>query len=442
MKAVMQLLEILTAANVYEDLVRALQIPPPKYDGAQNGAKFFAVARKLHDMQIRAWILQYYLFKEGIAQNAEAFPNADEDRYLFLRRAHYTTGLRNFCHAAGRTFLRLVKDEVVRFSDAVNGTFIDIDEELSQVLYDLYGLNTFTEPTQLAEFGSTPEVLERKTATQLLSFLMSQARKMNIKDLPKSDLKVAIDKVHGALGRPKANDDMATNRKVLTAFLKSPINPIDLFRCLEGIGTLSTKFITPNRAIAASKGWYYVMGDIALNKFRSQKRLVAGPTEDVNIAAAFFIQDLEYSIDRWETWYSLAQAHDAQLEEAVSWTAEKLNSNSLEILNFQRHAIHCYTMAVACAVRDADTSPQTVAKVSQMYADFGSRIYSSSREPFNMHAFTLRETEQKFFSVQTIFQGEPFTALRPFSAWKLASVLFKRAIVGNPSKWWFVPPPG
>ncbi|KAF2814539.1 uncharacterized protein BDZ99DRAFT_471954 [Mytilinidion resinicola] len=435
MKAITQFLEIMTAANVYEDLVRVQHIPTPKYDGSQNALKYNAVLRKVHDMQMRAWILQYSLFKEGIVQNAGVFPTPDEDKYMFLRGVHYTTGLRGFCHAAGRTFLRLVKDEIVRFSDSTDGVFPDIDIELSQVLYDLYGLNTFTDPSQLIDFDSKPEVLERKTATQLLAFLMSQSRKMNTKDLPKSELKVAIDKVHGALGRPKANDDMAMNRKILNSFIKSPINPIDLFRCLEGVGTLSVKLITPGRAIAASKGWYYVMGSISLDKFRTQKRIAAGPTEDINIAAAFFMQDLEYSTDRWETWYRLAQAYDLQLEEAVSWTAEKLNSNSLEILNFQRHAIHAYTMAVACAVRDADSSPQTIAKVSQMYEDFGNRIYSSSREPFSMHAFNLRETEQKYFSVQTIFQGEPFSPMRPFSAWKLASVLFKRAIAGNPNKW-------
>jgi hypothetical protein len=183
------------------------------------------------------------------------------------------------------------------------------------------------------------------------------------------------------------------------------------------------------------------MGNIALNKFRSQKRLNPGPTEDLNFAQAFFLQDLEYSVDRWETWYRLAQVYDSQLEEAVSWTAEKLNSNSLELMNFQRGAINCYTIATACAVRDADAAPQTLAKISDLYADFGNRIYSSSRDPFNMAAFTVRDAEQKYYSgdqQRLLYQHLPFSPLMPYTAWKFASVLFKRAIQGKPDKWWYV----
>ena len=433
MNAMAEFLRIMSAVNVYEDMLRVGQLPPPTYEGCPNGT-YLAVMNKLHDMHLRAWMLQYHLLKEGIEQNAAAFPNPAEDRFEFLRHVHYATGIRYYCHSAGRTFLRLVKDELVQLPDVNDHN--TRDTEFAQVLYDLYGLKTFTNVLDCMEFGSTNEVLDKKTASQLLSFIMSQAQKVNIKDLPKTELKITIDKVHGALGRPKANDDMALNRKVLTSFFKSPVNPIALYRCLEGIGTLSTKYISPKRAIAASKGWYFLMGNIALNKFRSQKRVVPGPTEDINFAAAFFMQDLEYTMDRWETWYRLAQANDSQLEEAVSWTAEKLNSNSLEILHFQRCAIHCFTMAVACAVREVDSSPQIAAKVSDMYTDFGNRVYSSSRQPFNMQAFSLRETEQKYFSGQTVYQGAPFVPLRHYTAWKFAGVLFKRAVAGKPDKWW------
>jgi hypothetical protein len=268
---------------------------------------------------------------------------------------------------------------------------------------------------------------------------LTQARKISIKDLPKTDVKVTIDKVHGALGRPKSNDDISLNRKILTSYFKSPINPIAMFNCLKGIGSLSTKNIPAQAAVAASKGWYFLMGNIALNKFRSQKRLTQGPTEDLNFAQAFFLQDLEYSVERWETWYRLAQANDTQLEECVSWNADKMNNSSADLIHFQRAAIHCYVMAVASAVRDADAAPQTIAKVSDMYTDFGNRIYSSSREPFNMNAFTLRDTEQKYYSgsvSQQVYQSVPFAPLSVYTAIKLASALYKRATNGKPERWW------
>jgi hypothetical protein len=436
MSAISQLLRVMSAANFLHDMIRIAQMPVPRFEGLPAGTSM-TMANKLSDMQLRLWMLQYLLLREGTLQNAKEFPMPSDDFFEFIRHVHHAAGVRSFCHVAGRWFLRLAKDELLRLDDVTEKS--NRDTELSQVLYDLYGLKTFIEPLDCQEFGSVPEILDKKTATGLLPFVLGQAEKVNIKDLPKHDLKVTIDKVHGALGRPKTNEDISLNRKILTTYFKSPINPVSLFGSLKGVGALPTKHISTDCAIPASQGWYFLMGNIALNKFRSQKRTAQGPTEDLNFAQAFFLQDLEYSIERWETWYRLAQANDTQLEESVSWTAEKMNNNSAELITFQRAAIHCYTMAVACATRDAEPTPGTSAKVARMYTDFGNRIYASTREPFSMAAFAIKETEHKFYSGahnQIVYQNVPFGPLPMYTAWKFASVLFKRAVRGDPDKWW------
>ncbi|KAF2872169.1 transcriptional corepressor of histone-like protein genes [Massariosphaeria phaeospora] len=437
MSAISHLLRIMSAANIFDDMVRVSQLPAPRMEGLPSGT-YVTITTRLHDMQLRLWMLQYQLLREGVSQTQDEFPNPSDDYFEFLRHVHHATGVRGFCHSAGRLFLRLAKDEVLRLDDVTESN--NRDTELSQLLYDLYGLRTFTEPLECQEFGTLTEILDKKTASSLLTFILSQTEKINIKDLPKNDLKVAIDKVHGALGRPKTNENISLNRKILTTFFKSPVSPVELFNCLKGVGSLSTKLIPLEVAPVAAKGWYFLMGNIALSKFRSQKRLTQGPTEDLNFAQAFFLQDLEYSIDRWETWYHLAQANDTQLEECISWNADKMNNGTtVELIHFQRAAIHCYTMAVASAFREADAAPQTIAKVSQLYADFGNRIYSSSREPFSMNAFNIRDTEHKFYSgsvSQLVYQHVPFHSLTVYTAWKFAGVLFRRAIKGSPDKWW------
>ncbi|KAF2198231.1 hypothetical protein GQ43DRAFT_434454 [Delitschia confertaspora ATCC 74209] len=437
MSAVSRLLRIMAAGNVYEDMLRAGLVTAPRFEGCPSST-FVSITGRLHDMQLRAWILQYLLLKEGIHQNPEAYPTPSEDLFEYFRHVHYATGIRGFCHAANRTFLKLAKDEVLRMDDYVDGNTRDV--ELSQILYDLYGLKTFINSLECHEFGTSPEILEKKTATQLLPFILQQARKINIKDLLKSELRSTIEKVHGALGRAKLNDDISFNRKLILAYLKSPINPMALFQCYKGIGTLSTKHIPAQSAEAASIGWYFLMGNLSLNKFRSQKKTTAGPTEDIDVARAFFMQELEYTIDRWETWYRLGQAYDAHIEDAVSWTAEKLNNNnSVELINLQRSAIHCYTMAVACVERDGPVAPPMAAKVSELYTDFGNRVYASSREPFSMHGFKFRDNESKFYSSQDthiVYQKLPWIPLSDYRAWKFASALFNKAIAGNPDKWW------
>ncbi|KAH4165030.1 histone transcription regulator 3 [Parastagonospora nodorum] len=434
MASIVQLLHILSAADMFRDMIRIGHVAMPRVEALPAQA-FVNMSTKLDDMHIRLWMVQYHLLKEALSQNAENFPTPSEDLFEFLRHVHHATGVRRFCHQSSRHFLRLAKDEILRLDDVIDAN--SRDTELCQVLHDLYGLKLFIEPLECQDFSSTPDILDKKTAFGILPFVMSQVKKVDLKDLPKTELRGTIDKVHAALGRPKQHKDLSFNHKLITAWFKSPIHPASLLNCLKGVGSLSAKHVPAEEAVAASMGWYYLMGDISLSKFRSQKRMTQGPTEDLSYAQAFFIQDLEYSTDRWETWYRLAQVNDLQLEEVVSWTADKINSGSIELINHQRGAINCYTMAVACAVREADAQSQS--RVGQMYTEFANRMYASSREPFSMEAFQFRENEKKFCNpqYQTGVIKEPmFQPLYLYTAWKIANALYKRAIQENPNKWW------
>ncbi|KAF3042437.1 Histone transcription regulator 3 [Didymella heteroderae] len=438
MSAVAKLLHILSAANMFRDLIRIGKTPIPRIEGLP-GQAFVNMSARLDDIQLRLWTLQYYLLREGLSQDAAQFPTPSEDLFEFLRHVHHAAGVRGFCHQSGRQFLRLTKDEILRLDDVIDANSRDL--EFCQVLHDLYGLKLFIEPLDCQDFSSVPDTLDKKAAFNLLPFVMSQAAKVDLKDLPKTkqELRASIEKVHAALGRPKQHDDVAFNRKAISTYFKSPIHPTTLFNCLKGVGSLITRSIPDEEAVAASKGWFFMMGNIALSKFRSQKRMTQGPTEDLNYAQAFYLQDLEYSAERWETWYRIAQVYDTQLEEAVSWNADKMNSSTIELSNLQRGAINCYTMAVACSLREASASSQEQVKIAQMYTEFGDRIYASSREPFCMEAFQTRDSERRFVNVPGLSGAQrdvPFVALQPYSAWKFASTLYKRAIQNNPDKWW------
>jgi len=184
----------------------------------------------------------------------------------------------------------------------------------------------------------------------------------------------------------------------------------------------------------AAKGWYFLMGQIHLSKFRSQKRTGPAATDDLDIAKALFMQELEYSMDNWETWFRIAQAYDSKIEEHVSWSAEKLSSNAAEIASLEKAAIHCYRMAVALAMRSAEPGKETTAKLAELFSDFAMRLYASTREPFNMQAFSLGDVT-RWFSTSTLVKGIPFRPMRPYLAWKLARGFFHKAIKLNPDKW-------
>jgi hypothetical protein len=431
-----EILQICQVFNVVEDSHRVGQLQPPMGSNGLPAPSFLVITKAIHDMQVQIWIILYGLFQEAISQHQDYFATADEDRFDFLRAVHRNLGIRGICGAHDRKFVQLLKDEFFQLTH-VDG----YESEQAQVLHDLYGINCFLNPSyELIEHHCTKNAfLDRGVATQTVDLLLTQASKLPMKELIKHPLKDTIEIVHGTIARNKKTDDIMRNREVYRAFFKSPINPIDLYNCLTGAGNqLPLTPIPKEDALMASKGWYFLMGHIALTKFRSQKRTVATPTEDLDIAIAFFNQDLDYSMDNWETWFRLAQATDTKIEECVLWSAEKLNTSMQDIILMQKQAIHCYIMATALAYRSASFAMETSAKIAEMCGDFATRLYSSSREPYGMQAFAVSVDDFAKF-VTTRYTGvervRSFRPLQPYTCWKLASSFFKKAIAGNSDSW-------
>nr|XP_023907992.1 histone transcription regulator 3 homolog [Quercus suber] len=430
-----EILQLLQVFNVFEDSIRVGQSQPPTLQNDLPTLSFRSVTSTMHDLQVQVWMILYALLRETIEQNRELYPQPVEDRFEFLRCVHRNLGLRGICGASNRCFVRMLKEEFQRMT-SIDG----YDSEQAQVLYDLYGLNCFLKPSyELIEHKCTHDAfLDRGAAMQAIDLLIAQASKLPIKELIKHPLKDTIERVHGAAPRKKPTEAILKNREVYRAFLKSPIIPIDLFNCLKGEGNqLDSIAIPRDDALLTSKGWFFLMGHIALTKFRSQKRTAPAPTEDLDIAIAFFMQDLEYSMDNWETWFRVAQAYDSKIEESVVWSAEKLNSNMSELVLLQRSAIHCYIMASALAHRSASLVPETSDKLTELYYDFACRLYSSSREPFGMLPFAMDEGERFLTPALTGVLGKArsWEPLRVYTTWKLAKHFFLKAAPAKSKSW-------
>jgi tetratricopeptide (TPR) repeat protein len=428
-----ELLHILQVFNVYDDSIQIGQTMPPINAKGLVFGTFLSVTKDVHELQIQTWMILYGLLKEGIAQNSEAFPTPIEDRFDFLRCLHRNLGLRGICDGLNRKFVRMVKDEFFQMTH-VEG----YDQEQAQVLYDLYGLNCFMNPSyELIEHHCTHDAfLDKSVALQAVDLLLLQAKKLPIKDLVKHSLKDTIEKVHGALSRKKPTEAILHNREVYRRYLRSPIKPTELFNCLTGDGVeLMHKPVPESDALLASKGWYFLMGHIALTRFRTTKKTGGSPQEDVDIAIAFFMQDLEYSMENWQTWFRLAQAYDTKTDECLMWSADKMNNEMSTLVQFQRAAIHCYSMATSLAKQSADDSSETIEKLTDLHHDFAMRIYNSSREPLSMRAFAVEETNRFLSTESGVIRGGSHKPLRVYTAWRIAKTLLERVLKRRSNRW-------
>ena len=424
----LEVLKLFHIFAVWEDSLRVGQLqPPPQPAGSvvphKNSMTF------LREMQPKIWQLLYLLCLEATNQHPQAFSTAAEDRLKFLRAVHNVFGLREYCRLGRKAFLKSMKSELI-YLDAP-------EDEISQVLYDLYGLKICQNSSNLLDHGCTGDQIDRASALEIVPFVIAQADGMNVKDVLKSDLKVATEKMQAVIGTPRGSSTHQTfNRKTVVNFIKAPVITMSLIKSLRGLTELSMMPVSTEFATVARQKWFFLIGHVHLAKYRSQKRLSQDTSDDLDTAEKFLKLALEFNTESWETWYRLAQTYDAKIEELVAWKCESINDPGSDLVIVQKQGIHCYEMAVSTAMRLADESFETASRLSELYADFATRIYSSSRAPFNMEPFSL-EGHQRYGNRAGVgtFKQRPSTPLQTHTAWKIASELYRKALSDKPDSW-------
>ncbi|SPO04042.1 related to transcriptional corepressor HIR3 [Cephalotrichum gorgonifer] len=421
---------LLHTAAICEDEMRiASTLPSPTSTSALQ-----LFLNKLREMQVRAWSLQYTLFRAGIRVNTEIFTNPDNDLAEFLAAVHHVLGIRKFCKASNKIFLKMMRVELLKLSTIENW-----EDYLGQVLYDLHGLKLGVGMWEVEDHQCQPEKLEKRTTIHLVERITILASRMPIKELLKSDLKTTIERMQQTMGQTKSTPQMIHNLRNFTEFLKRPIHPLRLYDARKGNVTLDAVGINTTESNIAKHGWFFLLGMIALTKFKGvdlNRRQTPGATDDLRIAATFMRLQLQFTPGKWDAWFRLAECFDYELDEAVLWTADKMNKDRAELVKLQRSAIHCYTLALSNS-RGVDPGGEDSGTLYELYHKFGMRLYASSREPFAMEAF--QHADQKRFFIAAVgsgtYQRAVHDEMTEYRVWKYAAWLFSRAMAIRPKDW-------
>ena len=231
--ALAALQRILFAFVFWEDSIRIGQSRPSAQISGPASTAYNVVLLKIRDMLIRVWTLEYTLLKEAVTQNIQLSDNASGGLLDYLKIVHHAFGLRGYCKHSNKIFLRFMKAELLRLDHSGNS-----ENDVAQLVLDLYGLKICPTLADLADHACPSAPLDRDTAIEILDLVMVQVNRINLKDLFKSELKPTIDKMQQAIKVPKPMAATTFNRRLINNFLKSPINPMDLYRSLRGLGDL------------------------------------------------------------------------------------------------------------------------------------------------------------------------------------------------------------
>lgn len=230
-------------------------------------------------------------------------------------------------------FLKLMFDELLRFNNR------EYDSEMLQVIHCRFHLTLCSDQWYFCEHKTIAEVLDRDTALKLLDFIMFHASKKKIAQLQKSDLKMGLDKLVEVFGIPRAGDRSARishNLAVMDNYLKSSINPLQMFSCLRGDLNISTVEIFGERKAIAAKGLFFLQGKIALYQLKNNKKIGSLKTDELEAAVKYLRHDLACNPDSWETWYRMGQTFEVQMEDAQTWNSEYMNVKRAELVALER----------------------------------------------------------------------------------------------------------
>ena len=436
MSALAKISCMLHVAAMFEDETRIGMKPAPASSSALR-----SFLDKLQEMQVRTWSLQYTMLKVGLHQHAELFPKPENDLADYLAAVHQVLGLRKCCKCSNKIFLKMMRVELLKQKGIDNW-----EDYLGQVLYDLHGLKLGVGIWEVQDHGCEPENLEKRQALQLVEKVTMLANRMSMKDLLKSDLKTTIERMQQAIGSAKSSPQMAHNLRNYSEYLKAPIHPLHLYQALTGSVDLDAVTINTPESAPAKQGWFFLLGMIALTKFKGvdlNRRQTPGATDDLRIGATFLRLQLQYTPDRWDAWFRLAECFDYELDESVLWTADKMNKERAELVKFQRNAIHSYIMALSHSYAWA-SNPAVLTSLEDdeealfdMYHEFGMRMYSSSREPFAMEPFQHADQSRFFIEAEGAgtYKKILHNEMTDYQVWKFAAHLFRKAMVGRPKDW-------
>lgn len=94
-------------------------------------------------------------------------------------------------------------------------------------------------------------------------------------------------------------------------------------------------------------------------------------------------------------------------------------------------------MAIATALRTAIDSLETVQKVQEMYADFATRLYASSREPLTMEAFKTDHNPRHYSGRldQQMYTKPAYDPMSDHAVWNYAAYLLRRKFTTKAKPW-------
>lgn len=305
---------------------------------------------------------------------------------------HEQLGGRRMCDCSNGLYLRLIQDLLLEIGPKKFGQ--DVAQTLLCRFHCSLAINGVSPEDHATK---STEKFDKNTAMTVIKFVLPICFEKNpISNPMKSDVRSLVDMLYEEIGDPNIDTDIDARKgqEVLEFFLDSTsLSPRFMKNAFHGL--MDVSFRSPDdpespKKQVADLGLYFLQGNIIFTTYKIRKKSMQIRAVELEHVITLLQNDLLFCPWRAESWFLLGQVYGYFVQDELTWTADKLQSDEKKVgpANLQRKSLLCYFMAINQCARTSDRFDYKP-MVSQLMESFSKELFNACTPPMSMHAFKV-----------------------------------------------------
>ncbi|KAG4304406.1 hypothetical protein PORY_002116 [Pneumocystis oryctolagi] len=254
---------------------------------------------------------------------------------------------------------------------------------------NFYPFDHYTEPSDIDCFS----------AEQILPFILSLInRRRSGLTLPRTDIKIALDKIYNVLENAFDSKVLNTfNFSLIGAYLSEDICLKDIVACQRGLLKINTIGTRSNNNdceafVLALSDVNFVQAEIHISMFRSRgKTTSTRGTNDLELALKYLMVMI---LLIFTSWHALGLTFGWLSDDGLTWSAEYIYNERKSISELRKKSLKAYMMAFSLFISsNNDMNDNLVHFFSNLQYDFGMQLYTSVHPPLDMEPFVSKHLQ-------------------------------------------------
>lgn len=305
---------------------------------------------------------------------------------------HEQLGGRRMCDCSNGLYLRLIQDILLDIGPKKFST--DVAQTLLCRFHCSLAINGVSPEDHATK---STEKFDKSTAMTVIKFVLPICFEKNpISNPMKSDVRSLVDLLYEEIGDPNIDTDIDARKgqEMLEFFLDSTsLSPRFMKNAFHGL--MDVSFRSPDdpespKKQVADLGLYFLQGNIIFTTYKIRKKSMQIRAVELEHVITLLQNDLMFCPWRAESWLLLGQVYGYFVQDELTWTADKLQSDEKKVgpANIQRKSLLCYFMAINQCARTSDKF-DFKPMVSQLMESFSKELFNACTPPMSMHAFKV-----------------------------------------------------